>query len=84
MFLMLAALTSALYLTGALVKIVYGLSKISDLKKLHDVTRTKDTKNETISLAKGQVISLSKFWLWPLDVTTWIYAFRWARGLSEK
>jgi len=72
------------YLIGLLTSVGYKAARMSEMKKLYDVTRTKDTKNEAAAMTRFHFDGMKDSWLWPLEVLGWTQTLRWAKDLAKK
>jgi len=76
---------SSIYVMGIMISASYRLTRISELKIDFDSTRSKDMRNECITLARHHAQGLKMSVLWPHHVFTGAKsAISWARSLDSK
>ena len=84
---MLVVLVTALslYAGGTILNIAYRLMRIAELKVDHDMTRSKDVKNECASLTRHHMSGLHSSWRWPAVVVKGVTtALKWGKSLDTK
>ena len=75
----------SLYLAGTTLNIGYRLMRIAELKVDHDTTRSKDVKNECMSLARHHMGGLRSAWKWPTVIAVSVKsALKWGKSLDVK
>jgi hypothetical protein len=75
----------SLYVGGITLNVAYRLMRITELKVDHDTTRSKDVKNECLSLTRHHMGGIRSAWKWPtIVVVSSITALKWGRSLETK
>lgn len=75
----------SLYAGGTALNVAYRLMRIAELKVDHDTTRSKDVKNECMSLTRHHMGGLRSAWKWPsVVVVSSTTALKWGRSLEAK
>jgi hypothetical protein len=83
--LVVPATALSLYLVGTTLNIGYRLMRIAELKVDHDTTRSKDVKNECMSLTRHHMGGLRSAWKWPSVIAVGVIsALKWGRSLDAK
>lgn len=83
--LVVPVISLSLYVGGTTLNIAYRLMRIAELKVDHDNTRSKDAKNECISLTRHHMNGLRSAWKWPsVIVMSTISALKWGKSLDVK
>lgn len=71
----------SLYVAGTALNVAYRLMRVSELKVDFDTTRSKDVKNECISLTRHHMGGLRSAWKWPTTVAvSSTAALKWGRS----
>lgn len=71
------------YLSGLFFNVSYRLMRLAEIKHEHDLTRSKDIKNDCMNLARFHVQELGASWAWPISILD-LSAFRWGQSLDKK
>jgi hypothetical protein len=75
----------SLYVVGTALNVAYRLMRVSELKVDHDTTRSKDVKNECISLTRHHMDGLRSAWKWPTVIVMGVKsALKWGKSLDIK
>jgi hypothetical protein len=83
--LIITATALSLYVGGTALNVAYRLMRIAELKVDHDTTRSKDVKNECMSLTRHHMGGLRSAWKWPSVVIIGSKtALKWGRSLEVK
>jgi len=76
---------SSIYVMGTMISVSYRLVRISELKIDFDSTRSKDVRNECITLTRHHVRGLKTSVLWPHHVFTGAKsAISWIGSLDSR
>ena len=78
------ALIVSVYFFGIFVRVSHNLLRISELKSLYDLTRVKDTKNESAALTRLYFSGITRCWIWPVDMVLSLRLLKWAYSLDKK
>lgn len=83
--LIIAISSVSLYVVGTMLNAAYRMMRISELKVDHDMTRSKDVKNECMSLTRHHMGGLRSAWKWPAIVVRSVKtALEWGKSLEIK
>jgi hypothetical protein len=75
----------SLYVVGTFLNAGYRLMRIAELKIDHDTTRSKDVKNECMSLTRHHMGGLRSVWKWPTVIVKGVKsALEWGKSLESK